>query len=63
MDPVDWDRRGSYKGIVQAVSEASRGNDVRVYRIARGGARAEYWVVTRDGKGHLVGAKVLAVES
>lgn len=46
--------------------EAGRGNDVRVYRVSRGGARAEYWLVTTEGKGKgakLVGAKALAVES
>jgi hypothetical protein len=39
---------------------------VRVYRVARQGARVEYWVVTTDGKGagaRLVGAKALAIES
>ncbi|KAL2185239.1 hypothetical protein L209DRAFT_712473 [Thermothelomyces heterothallicus CBS 203.75] len=66
MDPVDWDRNGQYGEIVDAVREAGEGNDVRVYRVARDGVRAEYWVVTTQGKGEeakLVGAKVLAVES
>lgn len=66
MDPVNWDSNGQYKEIVDAVSEAGEGNDVRVYRIARDGVRNEYWVVTTKGKGKgatLVGAKALAVES
>lgn len=66
LDPVDWDRNGQYNEILDAVREAGQGNDVRVYRIARDGVRAEYWVLTTEGKGKgakLVGAKALAVES
>ena len=66
MDPVDWDGSGQYKDITDAVREAGAGNDVRVYRVARGGTRVEYWVVTTEGKGKeakLVGVKALAVES
>ncbi|KAI0198760.1 hypothetical protein F4808DRAFT_435074 [Astrocystis sublimbata] len=65
-DPADWDTRGQYKEIIDAVTQAGKGNDVRVYRVAKGGVRVEYWVVTTDGKGtdaKLVGAKALAVES
>ncbi|KAK3683739.1 hypothetical protein B0T22DRAFT_443749 [Podospora appendiculata] len=66
LDPVDWDSRGQYKDIIDAVRAAGEGNDVRVYRVANGGVKAEYWVVTTEGKGKgakLVGAKALAVES
>ncbi|KAK4101046.1 hypothetical protein N658DRAFT_516234 [Parathielavia hyrcaniae] len=66
MDPVDWDRNGQYTEIVDAVRDVGQGNDVRVYRVAREGVKAEYWVVTTEGKGKgakLVGAKALAVES
>lgn len=66
QDPADWDTQGQYGAIVDAVSRAGKGNDVRVYRVARDGARVEYWVVTTDGRGksaRLVGAKALAVES
>ncbi len=66
LDPIDWDRAGQYKAVVDAVRQAGRGNDVRVYRVARGATTAEYWVVTRlvDGDTvQLVGAKALAVES
>jgi hypothetical protein len=38
-----------------------------VYRVARSGTRAEYWLVGREdgdgGKKRIVGAKALAVES
>lgn len=66
LDPVDWDRNGQYGDILDAVREAGQGNDVRVYRVGRGGVKAEYWVVTTEGKGKeakLVGVKALAVES
>jgi hypothetical protein len=66
MDPIDWDRNGNYKEVVDAVTEAGQGNDVRVYRVKREGVKAEYYVVTTEGKGKgakLVGVKALAVES
>lgn len=66
QDPVDWDRNGQYKEVVAAVREAGEGNDVRVYRVGREGVKAEYWVITTEGKGKeakLVGVKALAVES
>lgn len=66
MDPVDWDTQGQYKSIIDAVTKAGKGNDVRVYKISKGGVRVEYWVVTTEGKGKnakLVGVKALAVES
>lgn len=66
LDPVDWDSNGQYGVVVDAVREAGQGNDVRVYRVVRDGTRAEYFVVTTEGKGKgakLVGVKALAVES
>lgn len=66
MDPIDWDRNGQYTDIVEAVRKAGKGNDVRVYRIAKDGSRVEYFVVTRQGDGkdaRLVGVKALAIES
>ncbi|KAJ9141915.1 hypothetical protein NKR23_g7637 [Pleurostoma richardsiae] len=66
MDPTSWDRNGQYADIIDAVAQASKGNDVRVYRVARDGTRAEYFVITRAGSGkdaRLVGVKALAVES
>ncbi|KAI0181519.1 hypothetical protein GGR52DRAFT_524965 [Hypoxylon sp. FL1284] len=66
QDPADWDAQGQYKSILDAVRKAGKGNDVRVYRVPKGGVKVEYWVVTTEGKGakaKLVGAKALAVES
>lgn len=48
--------------MVDATRKATKGSDVRVYRIGSGGARAEYWVVgVTEGK--MLGVKALAVES
>ncbi|KAI1769671.1 hypothetical protein GGR53DRAFT_473520 [Hypoxylon sp. FL1150] len=66
LDPADWDSQGQYNAIIDAVRKAGKGNDVRVYRVSKGGVKVEYWVVTTEGKGakaKLVGAKALAVES
>jgi hypothetical protein len=62
MDPTDWDERGQYAKVIDAVREASRGNDVRVYRVVRDHTRVEYWIVSRD-EDRIVGAKALGVES
>ncbi|PMD65966.1 uncharacterized protein K444DRAFT_580577 [Hyaloscypha bicolor E] len=62
MDIGEWDTQGQYKEIVDATRDATKGSDVRVYRIGREGSRAEYWVVG-IGSGKLIGAKALAVES
>jgi hypothetical protein len=62
LDIGEWDSQGQYKDVVDATREASKGSDVRVYRISREGARVEYWVVGLEG-GKLVGVKALAVES
>ncbi|KAI1205107.1 uncharacterized protein F4807DRAFT_444561 [Annulohypoxylon truncatum] len=66
LDPADWDSQGQYKAILDAAQKAGKGNDIRVYRVSKGGVKVEYWVVTTEGKGasaKLVGAKALAVES
>jgi hypothetical protein len=62
MDPTDWDTNGQYGNIVDAVREASKGADVRVYRVKKDGMRTEYWVVSA-AEGGVVGAKALGVES
>jgi hypothetical protein len=60
----EWDRRGSYKDVVEGVRKACEGAEVRVYRVELGGTRVEYWVVgVREKEGRLVGVKALAVES
>jgi hypothetical protein len=62
LDIGEWDTQGQYKEVVDATREATKGSDVRVYRIRRGGSRIEYWVVgVADGK--LLGVKALAIES
>jgi len=66
LDPIDWDRHGRYIGLLDAVRRVVEGGDVRVYRVARDGTRAEYWLVGCQGSGQdgrIVGAKALAVES
>lgn len=66
LDPTDWDRNGQYKEIIEAVTKAGKGNDVRVYKIVKDSSRVEYFVVTRLGDGkdaRLVGVKALAIES
>ncbi|ATY63188.1 hypothetical protein A9K55_009107 [Cordyceps militaris] len=62
MDPLDWDADGKYTAVLEAVRDASKGNDVRVYRVVRDKTRVEYWVVTRESE-RIVGAKALAIES
>ncbi|KAF5983824.1 hypothetical protein FBULB1_3592 [Fusarium bulbicola] len=62
LDPLNWDSHGKYTDVIEAVREASQGNDVRVYQVTRDATRTEYWVVSHaDGK--LIGAKALSVES
>lgn len=62
LDPLNWDSRGQYTNVIEAVREASKGNDVRVYQIVRDATRVEYWVVSH-ADGRLIGAKALSVES
>ncbi|CAK7230843.1 hypothetical protein SCUCBS95973_007711 [Sporothrix curviconia] len=62
LDPVDWDKQGSYKPLIDELQEASKGNDVRVYRVQVDSTRVEYWLVsTVDG--NLLGYKAKAIES
>lgn len=62
MDIGEWDTQGRYKDVVDATREATKGSDVRVYRITRDSTRVEYWVVGVEG-GKLLGVKALAIES
>ncbi|KAH6891089.1 hypothetical protein B0T10DRAFT_547459 [Thelonectria olida] len=62
IDPLEWDSKGQYTDVLEAVRRATQGNDVRVYRVERDATRVEYWLVSsKDGK--LVGAKALSIES
>lgn len=59
----DFDPRGQYKSVVEAVRQAGHGQ-VRVFRVEHGRTRAEYYVVSVDEQeGRLVGLKALSVES
>ena len=64
LDVAEWDVNGEYKEQVDAVRQAVKGGDVRVYKVERekGGSRVEYWVLGVEG-GKLVGVKALSVES
>lgn len=62
MDPSDWDPQGQYSKIIDAVREATKGNDVRVYKVVKDHTRVEYWVISRE-EGRIIGAKALGVES
>ncbi|EFW98856.1 hypothetical protein CMQ_4708 [Grosmannia clavigera kw1407] len=49
MDPFEWDPKGRYKQLLDAVREAGHGNDVRVYRVQfKNASQVEYWLVTVD---------------
>lgn len=66
QDPSDWNRNGDYGDIVDAVTEAVKGADVRVYRVGKDATRVEYFVVGCEGQGkdaRLVGVRALSVES
>lgn len=62
LDPLDWDSQGQNTKVIEAVRQAGKGNDVRVYRVARDATRAEYWVITR-AEDRIVGVKALGIES
>ena len=61
-DTSDWNRSGEYGNLVEAVTKAVKGADVRVYRISKDATRAEYYVIGFEG-GKLLGVKAAAVES
>ena len=59
----DFDPRGQYKAVVDAVKKAGNGN-VSIFKVEHGSTRAEYYIVSLDIEGgKLVGLKALAVES
>ena len=66
QDPSDWNRSGEYGDIVDAVTEAVKGADVRVYKVSKDATRVEYFVVGCEGSGkdaRLVGVRALSIES
>lgn len=59
----DFDPKGQYKDILQAVEQVGDGK-ARIFRMNRGGTRAEYYIVGLDTKAHkVVGMRAIAVES
>ena len=59
----EFDPRGHYRSVLQAVEKAGDGT-ARVYRVEHGRTRMEYYVVGLDGEGkRVVGLKAKAVES
>ncbi|GAB7352799.1 hypothetical protein MBLNU459_g3418t1 [Dothideomycetes sp. NU459] len=57
----DWNIKNQYDEVVNAVKSAGSG-DVKVFRVAHGATRAEYYVVTLND-GVILGVKAKAVES
>jgi hypothetical protein len=51
-----------YKSVVDAVKKAGNG-DVKVFKIELDHSRSEYFVVSVDREGNVVGMKALSVES
>ncbi|KAF2093206.1 hypothetical protein NA57DRAFT_69298 [Rhizodiscina lignyota] len=59
----DFDPRGEYAKVVDAVKGAGSG-DVGFFRVDLGGTRSEYYIVSVDDKGgRIVGLKAKSVES
>ncbi|KAK4198511.1 hypothetical protein QBC40DRAFT_350176 [Triangularia verruculosa] len=56
-DPVDWDPNGENNEVLDAVREAGKGGDVRVYEVKgdKRGVRVTYWVVTATEGRELLG--------
>ena len=46
----EFDPRGQYKDVVDAVKSAGSTGKVHVFRLDLSGARCEYWVVSVDEK-------------
>ena len=60
LEVKDWDPRGEYDDVVEAVKKVGNGV-VRVYQVGNG-ARVEYFVVTKSEEG-VVGVRAKAVET
>jgi hypothetical protein len=57
----EWDPKGQYKKVIDAVKKAADG-EVKVFKVELEGSRVEYYVVG-VGCGKVVGLKALSVES
>ncbi|PSK36096.1 hypothetical protein B9Z65_5911 [Elsinoe australis] len=56
--------KGQYDDVVDAVSKCSDGTHVvKVFQVEHGSTRSEYYLVTIDKDGNVVGVKAKAVES
>lgn len=63
LSAQEFDPKGQYKDVLQAVEEAGDGK-ARIFRVDHGRARAEYYVISLETKGKKVlGLKAKAVES
>jgi len=63
-DLSTWNVKGQYDEVVDSVKEAAKSKkDVKVFRVAHGQTRCEYYVVALSSDGHVVGVKAKAVES
>jgi hypothetical protein len=60
----DWNVKNHYAEVVEAVKKAGSDKaDVQVFRVAHGSTRCEYYIVTLNDEGVVVGVKAKAVES
>ena len=63
LSPEEFDPRGNYKEVMDAVQQAGEG-EVRIFRVHHDKTRAEYYVVSVDAKGSkIIGLRAKAVES
>jgi hypothetical protein len=64
QSPEEWDPRGQYKDVIEAVASASSsGQNVKVYRVQHDRARVQYFVLVLGKGGKLIGVSATAVES
>jgi hypothetical protein len=61
MGVKEWDPKGQYKKVVDAVKKAVDG-EVKVFKVGLEGSRLEYYVVG-VGEGKVLGLKAMSVES
>jgi hypothetical protein len=60
----EFDLRGQYEDVIDAVKSAGSTGKIHVFRLELSGARCEYWVISVDEKKKtVVGLKAGAVES
>lgn len=57
-----WNVKGQYNDAVEAVKKVVQG-DIKVFRVAHGKTRCEYYIVGLNDKAELLGLKARAVET